>query len=150
VFSRWISREPSTPPLRMSTPIPANSNVSEDASNLLTDFVASLDNLPSEVAHLLAEISGREDKVQDLRQRYVARTSSIQKHHKAHGLLSENPKETVQDEKAAADLKKALGVQKEKIKIATRGVTLVRISPPCLHYCKLMAWIPRMSRSSGI
>jgi hypothetical protein len=108
----------------MSTPVPSAS-VSEDASALLTDFVSSLDNLPSEVAHLLAEIGGREEKVQDFRQRYIARISAIQKHHKAHGLLADNPKEAVQDEKATADLKKALALQKEKIKIATRGVSLV-------------------------
>lgn len=74
------------------------SAVPEDAAVLLADFVSSLDNLPSEVHHILQEIGHKEAKAHDVKQRAAARDQSIQKHAKpvaqgGQGLLAPNPKE---------------------------------------------------------
>lgn len=70
----------------------------EDAAVLLADFVSSLDNLPSEVCHILEEISHKEGRVSDLRSRALQRDQAIQKHARpvaqgGQGLLVPNPKE---------------------------------------------------------
>lgn len=72
--------------------------MSEDAAVLLADFVSSLDNLPSEVCHILEEISHKEGRVSDLRSRATQRDQAIQKHSRptaqgGQGLLVPNPKE---------------------------------------------------------
>lgn len=72
--------------------------MSEDAAVLLADFVSSLDNLPSEVCHVLEEIGHKESRVSDLRSRALQRDQAIQKHAKSaaaggQGLLVPNPKE---------------------------------------------------------
>ena len=102
-----------------------NSAAAEDAAALLSDFVASLDNLPSEVAHLLTEISAKEDRLQDHRSRIQSRDASIQKHHKAATLLADNPKEPTQVAKCRADFAKAAQLADEKAALAERGVTLL-------------------------
>lgn len=73
-------------------------NVPEDAAVLLADFVSSLDNLPSEVHHILQEIGHKESRSNDIKNRALARDQSIQKHAKptsqgGQGLLVPNPKE---------------------------------------------------------
>lgn len=79
-----------------SEPRPAMST--EDAAVLLADFVSSLDNLPSEVCHILEEISHKEGRVSDLRSRALQRDQAIQKHARpvaqgGQGLLVPNVKE---------------------------------------------------------
>ena len=74
------------------------SAATEDAAVLLADFVSSLDNLPSEVCHILEEIGHKEGRVSDLRARASQRDQNIQKHAKpaaagGQGLLVPNPKE---------------------------------------------------------
>lgn len=74
------------------------SGAAEDAAVLLADFVSSLDNLPSEVCHILEEIGHKEGRVSDLRARASQRDQNIQKHAKpasagGQGLLVPNPKE---------------------------------------------------------
>lgn len=75
--------------------------LAEDAAAVLGELVSSLDNLPSEVQHLLQEIAFKEDRMQELRHRNNQRDSSIQKHARPQhqggsGLLSVNPKEESQ------------------------------------------------------
>lgn len=97
----------------------------EDAAALLSDFVATLDNAPSEIAYLLSEISAKEERLQDHRSRIQSRDASIQKHHKGSSLLNENPKEATQVAKCRADFVKALQLADEKTALAERGVTLL-------------------------
>ena len=73
-------------------------DMAEDAAVLLADFVSSLDNLPSEVCHILEEISHKEGRVSDLKSRATQRDQAIQKHARptsqgGQGLLVANPKE---------------------------------------------------------
>ncbi|KAJ7613854.1 hypothetical protein DFH06DRAFT_1241916 [Mycena polygramma] len=53
----------------------ANPQSLEDASNIVSEFIYSLDNLPNEVAHLLQEIKAKDARVQDL-QSEIDRDSS--------------------------------------------------------------------------
>lgn len=70
----------------------------EDAAVLLAEVVSSLDNLPSEVHHILQEIGHKEGKTNDVKNRAMARDQSIQRHARptaqgGQGLLVNNPKE---------------------------------------------------------
>lgn len=72
--------------------------MAEDAAVLLADFVSSLDNLPSEVDHILQEIGHKEQKAHEIRLKATTRDQSIQKHCRpanqgGQGLLVPNPKE---------------------------------------------------------
>lgn len=89
-------------------------SATEDAAVLLADFVSSLDNLPSEVCHILEEIGHKEGRVSNLRSRASQRDQNIQKHAKpaaagGQGLLVPNPKEeaTIQKIKCVRPLKGA-------------------------------------------
>lgn len=106
------------------------SAATEDAAVLLADFVSSLDNLPSEVCHILEEIGHKEGRVSDLRARASQRDQNIQKHAKpaaagGQGLLVPNPKEEATIQKIRADLEKAEATTKEKVALSERGVNLL-------------------------
>ncbi|GAA5861390.1 hypothetical protein JCM3774_000233 [Rhodotorula dairenensis] len=106
------------------------SAATEDAAVLLADFVSSLDNLPSEVCHILEEIGHKEGRVSDLRARASQRDQNIQKHAKptaagGQGLLVPNPKEEATVQKIRADLEKAEATTKEKVALSERGVNLL-------------------------
>ncbi|GAA5855043.1 hypothetical protein JCM8547_002358 [Rhodosporidiobolus lusitaniae] len=102
----------------------------EDAAVLLADFVSSLDNLPSEVCHILEEIGHKEGRVSDLRSRATQRDQALQKHARpvaqgGQGLLVPNPKEESSVKKIRLDLDAAEATTKEKIALADRGVNLL-------------------------
>ncbi|GAA5837308.1 hypothetical protein JCM9279_005648 [Rhodotorula babjevae] len=102
----------------------------EDAAVLLADFVSSLDNLPSEVCHILEEISHKEGRVSDLRSRALQRDQAIQKHARpvaqgGQGLLVPNPKEESSTKKIKLDLENAEITTKEKVALSERGVNLL-------------------------
>ncbi|TNY21685.1 hypothetical protein DMC30DRAFT_394429 [Rhodotorula diobovata] len=102
----------------------------EDAAVLLADFVSSLDNLPSEVCHILEEISHKEGRVSDLRSRALQRDQAIQKHARpvaqgGQGLLVPNPKEESSVKKIKLDLENAEITTKEKVALSERGVNLL-------------------------
>lgn len=99
--------------------------MSEEASQLLQDFVASLDNLPSEVQHILQEVAHKEHRFQEHRSRISQRDGSIQKHHKTSGLLVENVKEASHVNKCRTDFSKAAVLADEKVELAERGVRLL-------------------------
>ncbi|GAA6051913.1 hypothetical protein JCM3770_006572 [Rhodotorula araucariae] len=102
----------------------------EDAAVLLADFVSSLDNLPSEVCHILEEIGHKEGRVSDLRSRALQRDQAIQKHARptaqgGQGLLVPNPKEESSIKKIKLDLENAEITTKEKVALSERGVNLL-------------------------
>ncbi|GAA5901682.1 hypothetical protein JCM8208_001577 [Rhodotorula glutinis] len=102
----------------------------EDAAVLLADFVSSLDNLPSEVCHILEEISHKEGRVSDLRSRALQRDQAIQKHARpvaqgGQGLLVPNVKEESSTKKIKLDLENAEITTKEKVALSERGVNLL-------------------------
>ncbi|GAA5827134.1 hypothetical protein JCM11251_001131 [Rhodosporidiobolus azoricus] len=104
--------------------------MSEDAAVLLADFVSSLDNLPSEVCHILEEISYKEGRVSDLRSRATQRDQALQKHARpvaqgGQGLLVPNPKEESSVKKIKLDLENAEITTREKVALAERGVNLL-------------------------
>ncbi|GAA5950267.1 hypothetical protein JCM10213_003859 [Rhodosporidiobolus nylandii] len=104
--------------------------MSEDAAVLLADFVSSLDNLPSEVNHILEEIGHKEGRVSDLRSRALQRDAALQKHARppaqgGQGLLVVNPKEESSVKKIRTDLDNAEITTKEKVVLAERGVNLL-------------------------
>ncbi|GAA5895870.1 hypothetical protein JCM5296_006689 [Sporobolomyces johnsonii] len=104
--------------------------MAEDAAVLLADFVSSLDNLPSEVCHILEEISHKEGRVSDLRSRATQRDQSIQKHARppaqgGQGLLVPNPKEESTIKKIKLDLENAELATREKVALSERGVNLL-------------------------
>ncbi|GAA6047882.1 Chromatin modification-related protein [Rhodotorula toruloides] len=104
--------------------------MSEDAAVLLADFVSSLDNLPSEVCHILEEIGHKESRVSDLRSRALQRDQAIQKHAKSaaaggQGLLVPNPKEESSIKKIKLDLENAEVTTREKLALSERGVNLL-------------------------
>ncbi|GAA6008995.1 uncharacterized protein JCM10292_001751 [Rhodotorula paludigena] len=102
----------------------------EDAAVLLADFVSSLDNLPSEVCHILEEIGHKEGRVSDLRSRASQRDQAIQKHARppaqgGQGLLVTNPKEESSIKKIKLDLENAEATTREKVALSERGVNLL-------------------------
>ncbi|GAA5923041.1 uncharacterized protein JCM15063_003508 [Sporobolomyces koalae] len=104
--------------------------MSEDAAVLLADFVSSLDNLPSEVCHILEEISHKEGRVSDLRSRATQRDQAIQKHSRpatqgGQGLLVANPKEDSSIKKIKLDFESAELATREKVALSERGVNLL-------------------------
>ncbi|GAA5991339.1 hypothetical protein JCM11641_004804 [Rhodosporidiobolus odoratus] len=104
--------------------------MSEDAAVLLADFVSSLDNLPSEVCHILEEIGHKEGRVSDLRSRATQRDQALQKHARppaqgGQGLLVPNPKEETSTKKIRLDLDNAEVTTREKVALAERGVNLL-------------------------
>lgn len=93
-------------------------------------FVGSLSNVPSEVAHLLAEIDHKDKKVTELAQRIARREGEVQKHHKTAGLHTENPKEAESVQKCRADFEKMETLSAEKVALAERLMnTLQRLLP---------------------
>jgi len=113
----------------------------EEAATLLNEFVGSLENLPSEVAHILAEVANKELAYYDIRTKLLARDASIQKHHKASGLLTENPKEVAQVAKCRSDYGKMASLGDDKIRLADRGVALVG-----RHLAKLERELEKLQR----
>ena len=126
----------------------------EEAATLLNEFVGSLENLPSEVAHILAEVANKElayygplrarrapPDDPDVRTKLLARDASIQKHHKASGLLTENPKEVAQVAKCRSDYGKMASLGDDKIRLADRGVALVG-----RHLAKLERELEKLQR----
>ncbi|KAK4705755.1 ribonuclease HI, partial [Phenoliferia sp. Uapishka_3] len=96
----------------------------------LSDFVATLDNLPSEVHHILQEIGHKEARHWDFRNRAASRDHAVQKHAKpvaagGQGLLTPNPKEEATILKTRADFEKAEQTAREKLALSERGVTLL-------------------------
>jgi len=125
--------------------------MAEDASALLADFVASLDNLPSEISHILSEITGKEERMQDHRGKINQRDSSIQKHHKANTLLTENPKESSHINKCRVDFVKAGMLADEKVALADRAVRLLsrHLSRLNVEMAKLQG-LPPMSTTTTL
>ncbi|GAA6059361.1 hypothetical protein JCM10212_003259 [Sporobolomyces blumeae] len=104
--------------------------MSEDAAVLLADFVSSLDNLPSEVCHILEEIGHKEGRVSDLRSRATQRDQAVQKHARpasqgGQGLLVANPKEESSIKKIKLDYENAELATREKVALSERGVNLL-------------------------
>ncbi|GAA5985230.1 hypothetical protein JCM5350_004280 [Sporobolomyces pararoseus] len=104
--------------------------MAEDAAVLLADFVSSLDNLPSEVCHILEEISHKEGRVSDLKSRATQRDQAIQKHARptsqgGQGLLVPNPKEESSIKKIKLDYENAELATREKVALSERGVNLL-------------------------
>ncbi|GAA6010132.1 hypothetical protein JCM11491_005355 [Sporobolomyces phaffii] len=104
--------------------------MAEDAAVLLADFVSSLDNLPSEVCHILEEISHKEGRVSDLKSRATQRDQAIQKHARpasqgGQGLLVANPKEESSIKKIKLDFENAELATREKVALSERGVNLL-------------------------
>ncbi|GAA6002604.1 hypothetical protein JCM10207_007586 [Rhodosporidiobolus poonsookiae] len=102
----------------------------EDAAVLLADFVSSLDNLPSEVCHILEEIGHKEGRVSDLKFRASQRDQALQKHARpaaqgGQGLLVPNPKEESSIKKIKLDLENAEITTREKVALSERGVNLL-------------------------
>ncbi|KAI9596893.1 hypothetical protein BDF19DRAFT_437122 [Syncephalis fuscata] len=63
----------------------------EDVGLYLQDFVAGLDNLPSEVIHLLAELRKKEEQFQDVRRRIKKRDQDLSRHYKVYGYALKSP-----------------------------------------------------------
>ncbi|GAA5877254.1 hypothetical protein JCM16303_006215 [Sporobolomyces ruberrimus] len=104
--------------------------MAEDAAVLLADFVSSLDNLPSEVCHILEEISHKEGRVSDLKSRATQRDQAIQKHARpasqgGQGLLVANTKEESSIKKIKLDFENAELATREKVALSERGVNLL-------------------------
>ncbi|ORY90188.1 hypothetical protein BCR35DRAFT_328824 [Leucosporidium creatinivorum] len=102
----------------------------EDAAVLLAEVVGSLDNLPSEVHHILQEIGHKEGKTNDIKNRAIARDQSIQRHARpvaqgGQGLLVPNSKEPSLITKIRSDLDRAEVSAKEKVALSERGVNLL-------------------------
>lgn len=89
-----------------------------------------MDNLPSEVHHILQEIGHKEGRACDFRNRGASRDSGIQKHGRPQsqggmGLLALNPKEEGGIIKIRNEFSKAEDLARDKVALAERGVNLV-------------------------
>ncbi|KAK9763363.1 Histone acetyltransferase complex subunit [Basidiobolus ranarum] len=97
----------------------------EDAGVYLQEFISSLDNLPSEVQHLMTELEKKDAQYQDLRRQIQQRDRSVQGFIKTHGYQVSNPQEKPLINKIQRDFTRAQEVADEKIHIAERALELV-------------------------
>ncbi|KAK9460239.1 inhibitor of growth proteins N-terminal histone-binding-domain-containing protein [Lipomyces oligophaga] len=92
--------------------------MSVDAAFALETFQQDLVNVPEEVAHYLEEMKTKDVKIVTLRRRIQHHDNQIQKHIRAHGSLSENPKEAANSTKIISDYEQAMKLQEEKCELA--------------------------------
>ncbi|EJD03861.1 uncharacterized protein FOMMEDRAFT_83591 [Fomitiporia mediterranea MF3/22] len=114
----------------------------EEAATIAAEFLSSLDNLPNEVQHLLAEIKHKDTRVNELQQE-IHKNSDRYFRHALKNLNIKEPKENGKDKdtkdsaiqarvsNAFAEMEQ---LSKEKIALATRLVeTLTRVSARLDH-----------------
>ncbi|KAK9240795.1 inhibitor of growth proteins N-terminal histone-binding-domain-containing protein [Lipomyces kononenkoae] len=99
--------------------------MSMDAAYVLEQFQQELANVPEEVAHYLEEIKTKDIKLYNLKKRIQHNDNAIQKHIRAHGSLSENPKEAQYNTKVITDFETAMKLQEEKCELANKLDDLV-------------------------
>ncbi|KAJ8102064.1 inhibitor of growth proteins N-terminal histone-binding-domain-containing protein [Lipomyces tetrasporus] len=99
--------------------------MSMDAAYVLEQFQQDLANVPEEVAHYLEEIKTKDIKLYNLKKRIQHNDNAIQKHIRAHGSLTENPKEAQYNTKIIADFETAMKLQEEKCDLANKLNDLV-------------------------
>ncbi|TDL29390.1 hypothetical protein BD410DRAFT_892695 [Rickenella mellea] len=106
----------------------------EEAANIAAEFVNSLDNLPNEVQHLLAEIRHIDNKCHDIQQDIHKETTRYIRHATKPKDAKDNGKEKEKDTKdkdagipakVAADYQELDKMSGEKIALAERVVELL-------------------------
>ncbi|KTW26792.1 hypothetical protein T552_02793 [Pneumocystis carinii B80] len=98
----------------------------EDAAFVLLEYLNSLDNLPSEIAHIYDELKSKELKFQKIHKRICTRDNSIHKHIRSFGSLVVNPKEAQYIPKIQADFIYAIKIQEEKLFLSRKSLDLLQ------------------------
>ncbi|KAG4305278.1 hypothetical protein PORY_001448, partial [Pneumocystis oryctolagi] len=98
----------------------------EDAAFILSEYISSLDNLPSEIAHIYDELKSKELKFQKIHRRICTRDNSIHKHIRAYGSLIINPKEAQYIPKIQTDFTYAIKIQEEKLRLSQKSLDLLQ------------------------
>ena len=111
-----------------------------DAAYVLSDYIQSksthylfelpsdntgIDNLPSEIIHILDELKDKDAKYMQLRLNIHLRENKIYRHIKQNGSLSENPAESKYDSRISSDYEKIIKIQEEKVQLAEKAQELV-------------------------
>ncbi|GJJ07320.1 hypothetical protein Clacol_001521 [Clathrus columnatus] len=96
----------------------------EEAQTIVTEYIQSLDNLPAEVQHYLAEIRDKENKISDIQLRLQARMSSYLRHASRPGVVL-SPKDAVIPEQISLEHAKLMALAEEKVRCAEKVVKLV-------------------------
>jgi len=95
----------------------------EEAAVIAQEYISSLDNLPSEVNHLLEEIADRENKIQDILSEIHSKGSSYIRH-----TLSGQPltaKDLTIPQRVMANYDRVRALSEEKVVLSNRIVSLV-------------------------
>lgn len=95
----------------------------EEAQAIAAEYIQSLDNLPSEVQHLLAEIRDKENKIADIGSRIQPKMAAYLRHSTRAGGLT--PKDALTPEKIAQDQARMAILADEKVACAERIVQLL-------------------------
>lgn len=98
----------------------------EDAAFVLSEYLSSLDNLPSEIAHIYDELKSKELKFQKIHRRICTIDNSIHKHIRLYGSLVINPKEAQYISKIQADFIYAIKIQEEKLSLSQKSLDLLQ------------------------
>ncbi|KIJ56484.1 hypothetical protein M422DRAFT_238111 [Sphaerobolus stellatus SS14] len=96
----------------------------EEAQAIAAEYIQSLDNLPAEVHHLLAEIRDKENKVVELQTRIQTKMAAYLRHSTRAGGLT--PKDAFTPEKIAQDQARITVLAEEKVACADRIVQLLK------------------------
>lgn len=84
-----------------------------------------MNNLPAEIAYILDEIADKDSNFYDTRKRIQQRDNQIHKFIKAHGSVTENPKEAAAYPKIKADFEKCMEIQDDKLDLAYIGLFII-------------------------
>ncbi|KAG4303358.1 hypothetical protein PCK1_000322 [Pneumocystis canis] len=98
----------------------------EDVAFILSEYLSTLDNLPSEIAHIYDELKSKELKFQKIHRRICTRDNSIHKHIRSYGSLVINPKEAQYIPKIQADFTYAIKIQEEKLSLSQKSLELLQ------------------------
>jgi chromatin modification-related protein YNG2 len=90
--------------------------MAEEAAIIAAEFISTLDNVPSEVAHLLSEIKTKDERILDLQTKLHSRA---QRHRQ--GTLPANKEQNIL-QKCTTDLDKIDKLSEEKVALAERLV----------------------------
>lgn len=97
----------------------------EEAAALAAEYIASLDNLPTEIQFLLAEIKHKETRSQELQQDIQRETAKYIRHSLRSGAAPGSSKDGQMPQKIEEDYAEVDRLADEKLRLAQRMVALI-------------------------
>ncbi|KAI0053888.1 hypothetical protein FA95DRAFT_1673797 [Auriscalpium vulgare] len=106
----------------------------EEAAAIAAEYIASLDNLPAEVAHLLAEIKHKETKSQEVLQEIQKESAKYIRHSLRNGTAPMSSKDEQIPQKVNEGYAEVDRLAEQKIRLSQRLVDLISRARARLDY----------------